>query len=83
MNKPSFPLRIQDDERARARRLAQTLGMSENRLCAELIHDGMLIREQMLYRGQLRALAAASTPQDALAVLDKVPDLPPQASDKV
>lgn len=81
MSKTSFPLRIQDEERARAKRLAEALGMSENRLYAELIHDGMLIREQMLYMGRLRELAQTTTSADALAVLDKVPDIPPLATD--
>ncbi|MBP8141064.1 MAG: hypothetical protein PHX69_10380 [Simplicispira sp.] len=81
MSKTSFPLRIQDEERTRAKRLAEALGMSENRLYAELIHDGMLIREQMLYMGQLRELARTTTTADALAVLAKVPDTPPLATD--
>lgn len=81
MSKTSFPLRIQDEERARAKRLAEALGMSENRLYAELIHDGMLMREQMLYMGRLRELAQTTTSADALAVLDKVPDIPPLATD--
>ena len=81
MNKTSFPLRIKDHERERAKRLAQTLGVSENHLYADLIHDGMLIREQMLYMGQLRALAAQTAPADALAVLAKVADAQPLASD--
>ena len=81
MSKTSFPLRIQDEERARAKRLAEALGMSENRLYAELIHDGMLMREQMLYMGRLRELAQTTTSADALAVLDKVPDIPPLAPD--
>ena len=81
MSKTSFPLRIQDEERTRAKRLAEALGMSENRLYAELIHDGMLIREQMLYMGKLRELARTTTAADALAVLAKVPDTPPLATD--
>ncbi len=81
MSKTSFPLRIQDEERTRAKRLAEALGMSENRLYAELIHDGMLIREQMLYMGQLRELARTTTTADALAVLAKVPNTPPLATD--
>ena len=81
MSKTSFPLRIQDEERTRAKRLAEALGMSENRLYAELIHDGMLIREQMLYMGQLRELARTTTTAEALAVLAKVPDTPPLATD--
>lgn len=81
MNKASFPLRIQDDERARARRIADELGVSENRLYADLIHDGLLMREQMLYMTRLRELAAKTTVQDALAVLDRAPDAPLVATD--
>ena len=40
MRKLSFPLRIPEEERARGKRLAKELGVSENRLYAELIHDG-------------------------------------------
>ena len=68
MSKTSFPLRIQNDERERAKRLAEALGVSENRLYAELIHDGMLIREQMLYMGQLRAKLEA-VPADPTLLL--------------
>lgn len=82
MSKTSFPLRIQHDERERAKRLAEALGVSENRLYADLIHDGMLIREQMLYMSQLRALAAKTPLADALAVLDKAPDTPPLETDR-
>lgn len=81
MSKVSFPLRMQEDERARGKRLADELGMSENRLYAELIHDGLLIREQMLYMNKLRDIAAKTTKEDALAVLDKVPNTPPIPTD--
>lgn len=74
MNKTSFPLRIHEDERVRAKRLAQALGVSENRLYSELIHDGLLIREQMLYTTRLREIAAASSKADALTILAKAPD---------
>lgn len=81
MSKSSFLLRIQEDERARAKRLAEELGVSENRLYAELIHDGLLIREQMLYMTKLREIAASTTKEDALAVLAKAPDTPPLSTD--
>lgn len=74
MSKISFPLRIQDAERARGKRLAEELGVSENRLYAELIHDGLLIREQMSYMSKLRQLAGATRKEDALAILAKAPD---------
>jgi isopentenyldiphosphate isomerase len=76
MTKTSFPLRLQEDERTRARRLANELGVSENRLYADLIHDGLLMREQMLYMTKLRDLAGKTAVEDALAVLDKAPDAP-------
>ena len=81
MSKLSFPLRIQQDERARAKRLAETLGISENRLYSDLIHDGLLMREQMLYMSKLREVAAATSKADALAVLARAADVPPIATD--
>lgn len=81
MSKLSFPLRIQDDERIRGKRLAEALGVSENRLYAELIHDGLLIREQMLYMTRLREIAATTSKADALAVLASAADMPPIPTD--
>lgn len=81
MSKLSFPLRIQDDERIRGKRLAEALGVSENRLYAELIHDGLLIREQMLYMTRLREIAATTSKADALAVLARAADMPPIPTD--
>lgn len=58
--------------------------MSENRLYAELIHDGMLVREQMLYMARLHHIAEAATVADALAaVLDLVPAHPPLPTDRI
>ena len=54
MSKESFPLRLQEDDRSRGKRLSEELGVSENRLYNELIHDGLLIREQMNYMAKLR-----------------------------
>lgn len=81
MSKLSFPLRIQDVERVRAKRLAQAMGVSENRLYSELIHDGLLIREQMLYMTRLREIAASSSKADALGVLTRAADTLPSATD--
>jgi hypothetical protein len=55
--------------------------VSENRLYAELIHDGLLKREQLLYMDRLRAIAAATHPADALEILDRAADDAPPASD--
>lgn len=81
MSKESFPLRIPKEDRARGKRLAEELGVSENRLYNELIHDGLLMREQMAYLSKLRTLAARTTREDALAVLDKASDDPPASTD--
>lgn len=81
MSQTSFPLRIHDEERNRAKRLAETLGISENRLYAELIHDGLLMREQMQYLSQLDRLARETSPEQALAILDKVAGNAPTATD--
>ncbi len=81
MSKESFPLRMQEDDRSRGKRLAEELGVSENRLYNELIHDGLLIREQMSFMAKLREIAATTTAEDALAVLAKVPPRQPIATD--
>ena len=82
MSKTAFPLRIHQSERDLGRRLAEELGVSENRLYAELIHDGLLIREQMLYMTKLRSLAATTTRADAIAVLDRAADEPLLPTDR-
>ncbi len=81
MSKVSFPLRLQEQERARAKRLAEAMGVSENRLYSELIHDGMLVREQMLYMEHLRNLAVSTSKEDALAILAQAAGHPPIATD--
>lgn len=81
MSKESFPLRIPKDDRARGKRLAEELGVSENRLYNELIHDGLLIREQMAYMSKLRKIAVKNTREDALAVLARAADDPPVSMD--
>ena len=75
----SFPLRIGDQDRRRARRLAQRMGLSENRLYSDLIQEGLLVREQMGYFEKLRAMQV--TAKEGLAVLDSAPDVPPEAND--
>ena len=75
----SFPLRIGDQDRRRARRLAQKMGLSENRLYSDLIQEGLLVREQMAYFEKLRAMRVA--PNEGLALLDLAPDVAPRAED--
>jgi hypothetical protein len=39
----SFPLRIGEQERRRARKLASKMGLSENRLYSNLIQEGLAV----------------------------------------
>jgi len=75
----SFPLRIADQDRLRARRLAQKMGLSENRLYSDLIQEGLLLREQMTYFEKLRAMRIPA--KEGLALLDLAPDVAPDADD--
>jgi hypothetical protein len=77
----SFALRIGDQDRRRAQRLAQKMGLSENRLYSDLIQEGLLVREQMAYFEKLRAMRVP--PNKGLALLDLAPDVPPGAEDAV
>ena len=77
----SFPLRLTEIERERARDLAKQMGVSENRLYAEIIHDGLLIREQMAYLGKLRSLALS--PEEGLKILAQAPDVAPEEEDRL
>ena len=75
----SFPLRIAEEDRRRARRLAEKTGLSENRLYSDLIHEGLLVREQMAYFEKLRAMQVP--PEEGVALLDLAPDVAPGAED--
>lgn len=75
----SFPLRIGSQDRTRAQRLAQRMGLSENRLYSDLIQEGLLMREQMDYFEKLRGLRVP--PSEGIALLDLAPDIPPSRED--
>jgi len=75
----SIPLRIAGEDRRRARRLAGKIGLSENRLYSDLIHDGLLVREQMAYFEKLRDLHVPA--EEGLALLDLAPDVAPRVED--
>jgi hypothetical protein len=84
MNKQkAFLLRLPEEERGLAQQLARQLGYSENRLYNELIHDGLLMREQMLYMRQLKNTYQKVTAAQVLDLLDKVPDVPPESIDEI
>ncbi len=75
----SFPLRIGEQSRRRARKLAQKMGLSENRLYADLIQEGLLVREQMNYFEKLRSARVPSS--EGLNLLNMAPDVPPAPED--
>jgi hypothetical protein len=84
MNKQKgFLLRLPEEERQLAKQLASDLGCSENRLYNDLIHDGLLMREQMQYMAKLRKLQQRVTQERVLELLDRVPDVEPIAADVV
>jgi hypothetical protein len=72
-------LRLPAAERERAQKLAAALGYSENRLYIELIHDGLLMHEQMAYLTKLRQMHVA--PAEGLALLALAPDVDPAPED--
>ena len=75
----SFPLRLGEQNRRRARKLAQKMGLSENRLYSDLIQEGLLVREQMNYFEKLRSARVPSS--GGLALLNLAPDVPPAPED--
>jgi hypothetical protein len=82
MSKPrTFLLRLPDDERERARKLAAALGYSENRLYVKLIHEGLLMYEQMAYMTKLRAMQVS--PAEGLELLALAPDVEPDPEDRL
>ncbi len=75
----SFPLRLGEQNRLRARKLAQKMGLSENRLYSDLIQEGLLVREQMNYFEKLRSARVPSS--EGLDRLNLAPDVPPAPED--
>jgi hypothetical protein len=76
-----FLLRISDDDRNRARGLASQIGYSENRLYAEMIHDGLLIQEQINYYSALKKVGSTIQKDEIMALLAKSPASPPEPPD--
>jgi hypothetical protein len=77
----SFPLRLAEAERERAHSIAAQTGVSENRLYAEIIHEGLLMREQLAYYERLREMAVPA--EVGLTVLAKVKDVTPVVGDEI
>jgi hypothetical protein len=76
-----FLLRLSEDDRNRARDLASQIGYSENRLYAEMIHDGLLIQEQMSYYSALKKAGATIQKDEVMEILAKSPAVPPEPQD--
>jgi hypothetical protein len=77
----SFPLRIGNEDRRRARKLAEKIGVSENRLYSNLIQEGILMREQMAYYEKLRAREVPA--RAGMAILDRALDVEPAREDRL
>lgn len=72
-------MRLGEQDRRRGRKLAQKMGLSENRLYSDLIQEGLLMREQMSYFEKLRS---ANVPaREGLDLLNLAPDAPPAPED--
>jgi hypothetical protein len=76
-----FLLRLSEDDRNRARAIAAKTGYSENRLYAELIHDGLLIQEQISYYAALKNTGATIPKEEVMEILAKTPASPPDPAD--
>ena len=76
-----FLLRLSEDDRNRARAIASETGYSENRLYAEMIHDGLLMQEQTSYYSALKKVGANIQKDEVMAILAKTPAAPPDVSD--
>jgi hypothetical protein len=75
-----FPLRVPDHVMEEAREAAQEERVSINQLLLALIADGL---GQRCGLRMMRERAARANPGAARAVLDKVPDLPPEPGDEM
>jgi hypothetical protein len=76
-------LTIPDQEHSQARQVAMELGCAEESLYLELIHEGLLAREQWLYMEKLKNLSASVSQDEILALLDKAPDSEALVIDKM
>ncbi len=84
MNKQKgFLLRLPEEERQLAKQLASELGCSENRLYSDLIHDGLLMREQMQYMAKMKSMYNNFDQKRMFELLDRVPDIEPILEDRI
>jgi len=76
-------LSLPENDKQRAKQLAREIGCSENSLYAELIHEGLTVREQRNYIEKLRALGQQLSRDEVLDILDRAPDVEPEEFDKI
>ncbi len=75
-----FPLRVPDDMMEQAKVAADEDRMSLDQLMLSLIADGLQQREGLK---MMRARARRADQQRALAILDRIEGLPPEAGDEM
>jgi hypothetical protein len=61
--------------------VASQIGYSENRLYAEMIHEGLLIQEQISYYAALKKTGATIQKDEIMTILAKSPASPPEPPD--
>jgi len=84
MNKTnSVVLRLPSDDKERGKQMAHEMGCSENSLYAELIHEGLSMREQMRYMEKMRVFGRQLDREEVLAILDNAPDVEPEEIDRI
>lgn len=84
MNKTnSVVLKLPSDDKERGKQMAREMGCSENSLYAELIHEGLSIREQIRYMEKIRILGQQLDRGEVLSILDHAPDVKPEEIDRI
>ena len=79
----SVVLRLPPDDKELGKQMAREIGCSENSLYAELIHEGLSMREQMRYMEKMRVLGRQQDREKVLAILDHAPDVEPEEIDRI
>ena len=59
----------------------ETVSTPENRLYSDLIHDGLLMREQMQYMAKMKSMYKQFDQKRMFELLDRVPDIEPILED--
>ena len=81
MSSQPIPVQITDSDRARARRIAESLGVTEAGLWTDIIREGLQRTEEMARFQALRDRNVS--PEEGLRILALVPDVEPEPYDRL